>query len=190
MPPAKAKRHPQAELAAGCHRLDPGGPQARGEAERRRSRPGARAAAEQRRVRPHDPRPDRRRHPADAGVPRRSRQRGRVRQLGGIAGDVAGPGQEVPGGRAAGRRPCRPRSREGFAFAPHPVVADTDRDKYCVRQIIDFYKRQRTDYADYFLAAWRFQHRAGARPAGGVAGRHRRRGRDQPQVPGDGLVDS
>ena len=27
----------------------------------------------------------------------------------------------------------------GFAFAPHPVVADTDRDKYCVRRVIDFY---------------------------------------------------
>jgi hypothetical protein len=47
----------------------------------------------------------------------------------------------------------------GFAFAAHPVVADTDRDKYCVRRIIDFYKRQRTDYADFFFAAWRFQHR-------------------------------
>ena len=34
---------------------------------------------------------------------------------------------------------------DGFAFAPHPVVADTDRDKYCVRRIIDFYQRQRTD---------------------------------------------
>jgi cytochrome c553 len=49
---------------------------------------------------------------------------------------------------------------EGLAFASHPMVADTDRDKYCVRQIIAFYQRQRTDYADYFLAAWRFQHRA------------------------------
>ena len=49
---------------------------------------------------------------------------------------------------------------DGFAFAPHPVVTDTDRDKYCVRRIIDFYQRQRTDYADYFYAAWRFQHRA------------------------------
>ncbi len=47
----------------------------------------------------------------------------------------------------------------GFAFAPFPMVADTDRDKYCVRQIIEFYKRQRIDYADYFQAAWRFQHR-------------------------------
>lgn len=48
---------------------------------------------------------------------------------------------------------------DGITFAPHPVIADTDRDKYCVNQIIDFYKRQRTDYADYFLAAWRFQNR-------------------------------
>lgn len=49
---------------------------------------------------------------------------------------------------------------EGFTFAPHPAVADTDRDKYCVRRIIDFYQKQRTDYADYFEAAWRYRHRA------------------------------
>jgi hypothetical protein len=49
---------------------------------------------------------------------------------------------------------------DGLTFAPHPVLADTDRDKYCVRRIIDFYGRQKTDYADYFLAAWRFRHRA------------------------------
>jgi hypothetical protein len=48
---------------------------------------------------------------------------------------------------------------EGFVFAPHPVVTDTDRDKYCVHRIIDFYERHRVDYADYFLAAWRFQMR-------------------------------
>ncbi len=45
----------------------------------------------------------------------------------------------------------------GFAFAPHPVVTETDRDKYCVRRIVDFYQRQPTDLADYFLAAWRFR---------------------------------
>src|SRR5262249_45063646 len=49
---------------------------------------------------------------------------------------------------------------EGFVFAPHPAVADTDRDKYCVQRIIDFYTRHRVDYADYFLAAWRFRQRA------------------------------
>ena len=49
---------------------------------------------------------------------------------------------------------------QGFAFAPHPVVTDTDRDKYCVKRIVEFYQRQPTDLADYFLAAWRFKHRA------------------------------
>src|SRR5688572_26832753 len=48
---------------------------------------------------------------------------------------------------------------DGLAFAPHPVVADTDRDKYCVLRIVDFYRRQPTDYADYFMTAWRFQNR-------------------------------
>ena len=49
---------------------------------------------------------------------------------------------------------------DGIAFAPHPVVTDTDRDKYCVNRIIAFYKKQRTDYAEYFLAAWKYKHRA------------------------------
>ncbi len=47
----------------------------------------------------------------------------------------------------------------GFVFAPHPAVTDTDRDKYCVHRIVDFYTRQPTDYADYFLAAWQYHHR-------------------------------
>jgi mono/diheme cytochrome c family protein len=49
---------------------------------------------------------------------------------------------------------------DGVDFAPHPVVTDTDRDKYCVARIVAFYNRHRVDYADYFLAAWRFQHRS------------------------------
>ncbi len=48
---------------------------------------------------------------------------------------------------------------DGLAFAPHPILADTDRDKYAVKAVIEFYKKQNTDYADYFLAAWRFRHR-------------------------------
>jgi hypothetical protein len=48
---------------------------------------------------------------------------------------------------------------DGLAFAPYPVVADTDRDKYCVRRIVDFYERYRVDYADYFVACWRFENR-------------------------------
>src|SRR5205085_4743647 len=47
----------------------------------------------------------------------------------------------------------------GFDFAPYPAVTETDRDNYCVHRIITFYQRHRVDYADYFLAAWRFQHR-------------------------------
>jgi hypothetical protein len=49
---------------------------------------------------------------------------------------------------------------QGFAFAPHPVLSETDRDKYCVLRIVDFYRRQPTDLAEYFFAAWRYKHRA------------------------------
>lgn len=45
----------------------------------------------------------------------------------------------------------------GIRFAPHPVVTDVDRDKYCVNRIVQFYERQPTDYADYFFAAWSFK---------------------------------
>ena len=48
----------------------------------------------------------------------------------------------------------------GFAFAPHPMLVETDRDKFAVHQIIDFYHAQNIDYADYFQTAWRFRHRA------------------------------
>jgi hypothetical protein len=48
----------------------------------------------------------------------------------------------------------------GLSFAPYPVVTDQDRDKYGVNRIVDFYKRQPLDYADYFLAAWRYHHRS------------------------------
>src|ERR1051325_8818185 len=66
---------------------------------------------------------------------------------------------------------------KGFVFAPHPVVTETDRDKYCVKRIVDFYQRQPTNYADYFMAAWRFRNRAalhqpGATLAGLAAQNH------------------
>ena len=48
-------------------------------------------------------------------------------------------------------------TQEGIAFAPHPVATDTDRDKYCVKRIVQFYQRQPTDLADYFFAAWQFR---------------------------------
>ena len=48
----------------------------------------------------------------------------------------------------------------GLAFAPHLMLAETDRDQYCVEQILDFYHRQDTDFSDYFRTAWRFKYRA------------------------------
>jgi hypothetical protein len=48
----------------------------------------------------------------------------------------------------------------GFVFAPYPAVTDTDRDKYCVQRILDFYQGHTVDLADYFLAAWKYRHRA------------------------------
>src|SRR3954470_9290671 len=48
----------------------------------------------------------------------------------------------------------------GFLFAPGPVLAETDRDQFAIRRIVDFYRSQPTDYADYFEAAWRYKHRA------------------------------
>jgi hypothetical protein len=48
----------------------------------------------------------------------------------------------------------------GFAFAPHAMLVETDREKYCIQQIVDFYDRQPTDYADYFNAAWLYKHRS------------------------------
>ncbi|HWC00417.1 MAG TPA: DUF1587 domain-containing protein, partial [Bryobacteraceae bacterium] len=47
----------------------------------------------------------------------------------------------------------------GFDFAPYPMLAESDREKYTIQRIVDFYDRQPTDYADYFQAAWRFRHR-------------------------------
>ncbi len=49
---------------------------------------------------------------------------------------------------------------EGFGFAPNAMLAETDRDQFCVKQIIDFYHRQNIDYTDYFQAAWRYKYRA------------------------------
>ncbi|HEX4951096.1 MAG TPA: DUF1587 domain-containing protein, partial [Blastocatellia bacterium] len=49
---------------------------------------------------------------------------------------------------------------DGFSFAPHPMLVETDREKYPVQRIVAFYERQPTDFAQYFAAAWRYKHRA------------------------------
>ncbi len=50
---------------------------------------------------------------------------------------------------------------DGFDFAPHPMLVETDREKYAVQRIVEFYQSQPTDYADYFEAAWRYKHDRG-----------------------------
>lgn len=55
---------------------------------------------------------------------------------------------------------------DGFSFAPHPMLVETDREKYPIQRIVDFYDRQPTDFARYFAAAWRYKHRVALkRPA-------------------------
>lgn len=49
---------------------------------------------------------------------------------------------------------------DGLAFAPYPMLVETDREKYPIQRIVDFYDRQPTDFALYFQAAWRYKHRA------------------------------
>ena len=59
---------------------------------------------------------------------------------------------------------------DGFDFAPYPMLAATDRDRYSIQRILDFYTRQPTDYAAYFEAAWRYRHRAAlGKPAATLA---------------------
>jgi mono/diheme cytochrome c family protein len=48
----------------------------------------------------------------------------------------------------------------GVDFAPYPMLAESDREKYAIQRILSFYAQQPTDYADYFQAAWRYRYRA------------------------------
>src|SRR5262249_55510990 len=51
-------------------------------------------------------------------------------------------------------------TQDGFSVSPHAMLAATDREKFAIRRMVDFYQRQPTDFADYFRAAWLFRHRA------------------------------
>ena len=48
---------------------------------------------------------------------------------------------------------------DGITFAPHPMLVETDREKYAIQRIVNFYYSQPTDYADYFVTAWKFKNR-------------------------------
>ena len=49
---------------------------------------------------------------------------------------------------------------DSIEFSPHPMLVETDREKYAIQRIVNFYQRQPLDYAEYFQAAWRFKNRA------------------------------
>jgi hypothetical protein len=48
---------------------------------------------------------------------------------------------------------------DGFNFSDHPALVETDRDRYAILRIVNFYLSQPTDYADYFEASWRYKNR-------------------------------
>lgn len=47
---------------------------------------------------------------------------------------------------------------DGIVFAPHFMLVETDREKFAIQRIVDFYLRQPTDYATYFEVANRYRH--------------------------------
>ena len=48
---------------------------------------------------------------------------------------------------------------DGIAFGQSPMLVETDKDKYTIQRIVNFYFSQPTDFADYFAAAWRYKYR-------------------------------
>ncbi len=57
---------------------------------------------------------------------------------------------------------------DSIDFAGHPMLVETDREKYAIQRIIGFYGQQPTDYADYFQAAWRYRYRNALGSRGGT----------------------
>ena len=69
------------------------------------------------------------------------------------------------------------------------MLVETDREKYAIQRIVNFYERQPTDYADYFRGGVALQASRRARKARRHAGRHRGGGKAEPEVSADGLAD-
>ncbi|HYI92856.1 MAG TPA: DUF1592 domain-containing protein, partial [Bryobacteraceae bacterium] len=51
-------------------------------------------------------------------------------------------------------------SPNSLDFASHSMLVETDREKYAVQRIMNFYLRQPTKLSEYFEAAWQYKHRA------------------------------
>ena len=62
---------------------------------------------------------------------------------------------------------------DGFIFAPGPVLAETDRDQFAIRRIVDFYRIPADRLRRLFRSCLAVQAPGGARKSGGDA--HKRR---------------
>ena len=79
---------------------------------------------------------------------------------------------------------------DGIDFAPYPMRVETDREKYAIEQILNFYARQPTDFAKYFEAAWQFEHRGELGKPHATLNATATESRSEPAVSGDGVADS
>ena len=72
---------------------------------------------------------------------------------------------------------------DGIDFAPHPMLAETDRDRYSIQRILDFYARQPTDVRRLLRGRVALQAPRGARTAARIArGRSPPRRRSAPNI--------
>ena len=76
----------------------------------------------------------------------------------------------------------------GFEFAPHPMLVETDREKFCIQQIVDFYDRQTDRLLRLLPRGLDLQASVGVRQAQGDARRHRRAEQGERAVPDDHLA--
>ena len=158
MPPEDAPRHPATHERRAVLDWIRGGARRPCSEKRRRSRSGIGAAAEQRRVRLHDPRLD--------GVDIRPTREFPVDPANESGFDNSGDSLTMSPALlkkylAAARLVADHLvlTPDGFRFAPHPVD-----HRFRSRQILRrahprILRTHKVDYADYFLAAWRFEHR-------------------------------
>ena len=77
---------------------------------------------------------------------------------------------------------------DGFEFAPHPMLVETDREKFCIQQIVDFYDRQSDRLRRLLPRGVDLQTSVGVRQTQGDARRHRGSEQSQRAIPDDHLA--
>ena len=79
---------------------------------------------------------------------------------------------------------------DGFDFAPHPMLVETDREKYAIQRIVRFLRAPAHRLRGLLPGRLALQAPVGARQARRHAGRHRGGSEGEPEVSADGLADS